>query len=114
MLPTAERLKTSQNIERVLKKGKRINSPYFTIYFDRGTDDSPPPRFRGAVVVGLKVSKKATERNRAKRKIHAAIREYRQNCKLAGDFVIILKKEIVNIDYQLIKSEITKCLNSSV
>lgn len=74
-------------------------------------DCDPPRQFRGAVIAGLKVSKKASERNRVKRRIHAAIREYRQNQILTGDFVLILNKEIVNAHYQQIKSELTKCLN---
>ena len=98
---------------RVLRRGRRINSSFFTIYFI----DSPKEvtaEFRGAVVVGLKVSKKATERNCAKRRMHAAIREYRRNQKLVGDFIFVLKKEIISLDYQQIKTELTKCLNNSL
>src|SRR3990167_3290942 len=110
MLPTAERLKTSQNIERVLRRGRRINSSFFTIYFDNGSSRDNSISLRGAVIAGLKVSKKATERNRAKRQLRAALREYRQNQKLVGDFVFVLKKEIINVEYQKIKSELFKCL----
>ena len=110
MLPTAERLKTSQNIERVLRRGRRINSSFFTIY-RIDTPKEITANFRGAVVAGLKVSKKATERNRVKRQIQAALREYRQTQELRGDFVFILRKEIINANYQQINLELTRCLN---
>lgn len=110
MLPTAERLKTSENLKRVLRRGRRINSSFFTIYCI-DTPQEITAIFRGAVVAGLKVSKKATERNRVKRQIHALLREYRQNQELAGDFVFILRKEIIKADFQQIKFELTKCLN---
>jgi len=111
MLPTAERLKTSQNIERVLRRGRRINSSFFTIYRNVGAYCNTPVHFRGAVVAGLKVSKKATERNRVKRQIQALLREYRQSQELIGDFVFILRKEIINANYQQINLELTRCLN---
>lgn len=63
------------------------------------------------MVAGLKVSKKATERNRVKRQIHALLREYRQDQKLTGDYVFILKKEILSANYQQIKLELLRCLN---
>ena len=110
MLPTAERLKTSQNIERVLRRGRRINSSFFTIY-SIDTPKEVTAVFRGAVVAGLKVSKKATERNRVKRQIQALLREYRQSQELIGDFVFILRKEIINANYQQINLELTRCLN---
>ena len=110
MLPTAERLKTSQNIERVLRRGRRINSSFFTIY-RIDTPKEITANFRGAVVAGLKVSKKATERNCVKRQIQALLREYRQSQELIGDFVFILRKEIINANYQQINLELTRCLN---
>lgn len=110
MLPTVERLNKSQEIQRVLKEGKRINSLYFSLYGRGATNDNLSGRFRAAVITSLKVSKKATERNRAKRQLHAAIRQFRQSNKLAGDFVFILKSEIIDKDFSKINQEVTRCL----
>lgn len=95
---------------RVLRRGRRINSSFFTIYFIN-TPKEVTASFRGAVVAGLKVSKKATERNHVKRQIHALLREYRQDQELIGDYVFILRKEILKTDYHQIKFELTRCLN---
>lgn len=96
---------------RVLRRGRRINSSFFTIY-GIDTPKEVTASFRGAVVAGLKVSKKATERNRVKRQTQAALREYRQDQELTGDYVFILRKEIIKADYQQIKFELTRCLKN--
>lgn len=110
MLPIAERLNKSLEIQRVLKKGKRVNSLYFSLYRQSAIDSNLSGRFRAAVIAGLKVSKKATERNRAKRLIQAAIRQFRQNNRIAGDFVFILKSEIIDKDFPTINQEVARCL----
>lgn len=109
MLPQPERLKTNQNIERVLFKGKRTKSDFFKIYFFLNQQN--PRIFRGAIIAGKKVSLKAVLRNKAKRVFTAALREVRQDQTMYGDFVFILDKKIVGIEFQVIKKELQKCLS---
>lgn len=105
MLPTSERLKSSREIERVLKKGNRTSSPLFSVFYLKSSQS-----FRGAVITGLKVSKKATERNKVKRRFLASLREIRQNNILTGDFVFILRKAIFDTEFTNIKGELERCL----
>ena len=71
MLPKTNRLTKSREIHGVLRKGQGIRRKSLLLKIETQPKSSPP---RFAVVVGRKVSKKATVRNRIKRQIRAALR----------------------------------------
>ena len=59
---------------------------------------------RFTVIANLKVSKKAVQRNRAKRQVRAALRE--QKLKQGYDIVAICFSSIIQANYQEIKNEV--------
>ncbi len=90
MLPKINRLTKSTEIQKILREGKgtRRNSLLLKIK-TRKLPASSPPRF--AVVVGRKVSKKATVRNKIKRQIREALRHELGNVKGISCVVMALE-----------------------
>ena len=71
MLPKTNRLTKSREIQGVLRKGQGIRRKSLLLKIETQPKSSPP---RFAVVVGRKVSKKATVRNKIRRRILEALR----------------------------------------
>jgi ribonuclease P protein component len=102
MIPQKFRLKKA-DIEWVLKKGNQITVDLFIAKFLPAQAIQATPRF--AVIVSSKISGKAVERNRLKRKIYEAIRQSALNQKsLPFKIVLIPKKRALKSEY----SEISK------
>lgn len=84
MLGQAERLRKSGLFQRVYSEKKSVSSPLVTLYvLERQPRSTPKPPLVG-FVIGKKVYAKATQRNRAKRRVREAYRLYRQESLLAG------------------------------
>ncbi|MFH0840760.1 MAG: ribonuclease P protein component [bacterium] len=67
---------------------------------------------RFSIVAGLKVSKKAVERNRAKRQIREIFTKQLESLKSGYDLVVICLPGIVGEDSTAIKKEVDKILNN--
>jgi ribonuclease P protein component len=63
---------------------------------------------RFGIVVSSKVSKKAVERNRLKRQIRQAIKEFDHELNKGLDFIIMALPGLKNYDYEAIKNELEK------
>jgi len=98
MIPRSFRLNRS-DIEWVLKKGESFAVDLFIVKFLKEKLQDSSPHF--SVIVSAKLSAKAVERNRLRRKIFEAIRlnVLNQN-KLPFKIVIIPKKKALKSDYQ--------------
>jgi len=88
MLPFKNRLSKRKDHERVQKLGGFVSFNNIAIKaLENGTNDT-----RIGIVVGIKYSKKAVERNLAKRKIQEAVRSEIKNIKKGLDVVIMARK----------------------
>ncbi len=70
MFPQNHRLRHDRDINFVRRRGQRIPSRNFVIWFG----PSPSPVFRATVIAGKKVEKSAVRRNRVKRLLREALR----------------------------------------
>jgi ribonuclease P protein component len=70
------------------------------------------PESRFTVVAGLKVSKKAVERNRAKRQVREAVTKNLDKLKSGYDLVILCLPVIVGQDSTTIRIEIEKIFSN--
>lgn len=83
------------SIENVLKRGRVINSPLFSIRYL----ENPLKIARFTIVVSKKEEKTAVKRNLIKRKFREIIRKTFKNKDFSGDFVIFPKKGVLKVPH---------------
>jgi len=109
MLPQEHRLKADKDIKALFAKGKGVFGSVITIKYKK--NDRAISRF--AVVAGLKVSKKAVERNRIKRQVRAIIHEELANILPSMDIGVLIKKEALSVAPQELKEQVVKGLRKA-
>ena len=72
MLPRINRLTKKSDFQKVFKTGWKIGGELIWLKYKKNNMDSA----RAGFVVGLKISKKATERNKIKRRLRSAFRYF--------------------------------------
>jgi len=101
MLPKRNRLE-KKRILVILKKGKSLFSKKLKIkYLQTQLSFS-----RFAFLIPLKISKKATRRNRFKRQLREIVRLKIKEKKVKGGFDIVFIAKILETDYHLLEKEI--------
>ncbi|MBI5755282.1 ribonuclease P protein component [Candidatus Peregrinibacteria bacterium] len=104
MLPSQFRLKKTNNIEYILKRGKLFQSPIFLAkYVPNRTENH-----KFCVITSQKLEKSAVKRNRVRRQIYEALRLSLPKISPShhDDCIIIPKKSIFETDFQKISHEI--------
>jgi ribonuclease P protein component len=117
MLPLTNRLKHRNDFSAVYRKGIRRNSTHLSLRALRKpktaggspTADSLQPT-RTGISIGLKVSKRATVRNRIKRQIRAALRQLLPRLKFGWDLVIVVRPIAQECNYAKILQELEQLL----
>lgn len=104
MLSKLNRLKKKKDFDIAFKKGKSAFSKILGI--KRINNSLEVNRF--GIIVSTKVSKKAIDRNKIKRRLRSLIREENILLKQGSDIVIITLPEIKNVDYKTMRK--TLCL----
>ena len=104
MLPKKNRLKKKKDFARVYRQGELIKGNFLIVkIIDNQLDYS-----RFGIVVSKKVSKKATVRNKAKRRLREAIRSVITEIKGGFDIIVIALEIIQEKDFWQIKEELKK------
>ena len=109
MLSQANRLKKDREFKRVHKEGKFFGSHFLALKI--APNNLKDTRF--GIIVGTKVSKKAVDRNKAKRRLREAIRQQLPQIKPGFDVVLMVKPEITSKDYQEIVKTVFGLLKKS-
>lgn len=104
MLKTANRLTKKKDFDRVFKQGaSSYNEVVGCKQVDNNTKNS-----RFGIIVSLKVSKKAVERNKIKRRIREIIKSELDKIQDGKDFVIVVLPKITEKNFGEIKKSIVK------
>ena len=104
-----ERIKKSIDFEKIFQTGKTITGRFVFLKTKKTKNRS----CRLCFVVSSKVSKKAVERNKIKRRLREIIRSAYSELAQGYDIVIIAKKEILSKNFTEIKEDITKTLKEA-
>lgn len=103
MLPKHNRLQASWLIDKVRRKGQRFSCKYFRLFIQKRRTDSPN---KIAVVISTKVSPKAVERNKLKRKTRAVFTKILPRLKPGYNFVLSYSKGAKKLKIQDIEKEL--------
>lgn len=90
MPPKKQRLKRSE-FNRFFRSGRRVHGPCFTVVY------SPYSNFHASVVVSKKVSRKAVERNKVRRRTYAALTQLIKETGHTGVFIVVVKPSALEI-----------------
>lgn len=99
MLSRKYKLKKDNDFKRVFKQGKNYQQEFIKIKVLK--NNLAYSRF--GLIVGLKISKKATQRNRIKRQLEEVIRLKLKQIKPGFDTVVLVNQEIIEKNYQEIE-----------
>lgn len=106
MLPRAHRLTIKKDFDRVARA-----RPFHALHFTLRVVSNNLPVTRIGIVTGLKVSKRATKRNRIKRIIREVFQRHLPSLHTGADIVIHAKSTAVGVSYEDFSNEIGIVLN---
>lgn len=109
MLPKINRLRRKKDFEIVFKKGKTFKEDFLILKFFPNQKKNS----RFGVIVSQKVSKKATIRNKIKRRIKASIRQKISKIKDGLDIVFLVLPGLETKDFWEIEEIINKLLKKA-
>lgn len=121
MLPQEYRLKRMKDFEILFKEGWFVSGKLLTAkvwkintekYQDRGYKEDD---LKIGFVVGLKVSKKAVDRNRLKRQMREVVRLVLKEGKIKTGYMvaIVAKPELLSVDYKEVEKEVMDLLKKA-
>ncbi len=98
-------VKSNEEFNLVMNKGKCIKNNYFVIYTKKNNFD----KYRFGISVGKKVTN-AVNRNKLKRQVRNIL-DYHKNLYSKGkDYIIIVRKSSLNVDYHMLEENLLKLL----
>src|SRR3989338_575122 len=109
MLPSKNRLSKTSDFKELALKGRPFYSSFLTLKILK--ESGLTSRF--GVVVSARVSKKATVRNKIKRRITEIVRLNLNNLSAGFKIMIFLKPAAASKNYREIKEEIGKLLKQA-
>lgn len=101
MLPKANRLSNGE-LAKVKEEGKMQKSGEVAFLFTV----VPEEGVKAGIVVSSRVARRATERNRIKRKLREAVRELVPLLKKGSRVVILSRRKVLFIDYRKLVSDL--------
>ncbi|EKD76599.1 MAG: Ribonuclease P protein component [uncultured bacterium] len=107
MLPAAQRLRRTSDIQSVYKTGRATFTPAVRVL----AKATQLAQNRATVVVSTRVSKKAVERNRLKRQLRATLRKLLMQTNGTHDIVIIVQPKALKVDTTQLISALIFCFN---
>lgn len=99
-------IRKNEEIQKIIRKSKKIVSKYYIIYYQK--NDFNYNRY--CVSVSKKIGK-ANKRNLYKRRIKDIL--MKNDINQSNDYVIILRKAILDIKYQDMSAELIKCIEGA-
>lgn len=108
MIAQKNRLKKA-DFEQIFRNGNKLYNQYCNIrYLSNRLDYC-----RFAVIVSNKISKKATERNKVRRRVKAVIQENLSNFSKNYDIVITVLSSLAELDYKELQENLLNLLKKN-
>lgn len=100
-----EIVRSHEDFDNIIKTGKCIKNKYYIIYIK----DNSVNYARFGIAVGKKVGNAVT-RNRIKRQMRSIISNNKKLFSISKDYIIIIKKSILDVDYKTMENEFKKLI----
>lgn len=101
-----DRIKSKIEFDNFIKKNKSVKNDFFVVHFSLKKKDNS----RFGIAVGTKVGNSVI-RNKFKRRIKEIIKEERKLFKNDLDYIIIVRKQCIEIGYKEMKEKLIKLIN---
>ena len=98
-------VKSNEDFNQVMNKGKCIKNKYFVLYTLKNNLD----KYRIGISVGKKVCN-AVNRNKLKRQVRNILDYHKNLYSKSKDYIIIVRKSSLNEDYQVLEENLVKLL----
>jgi ribonuclease P protein component len=109
MIKKQNRLKKPRQIKTVFDKGRSVGGGFFKIRLFKKSGRGAGEASKIAVIISKKFSKKAVERNLAKRRILSAAAKYLKTGR-GFDIVVLPNKRVLTERYGDMEADFEKCL----
>jgi len=109
MLPKINRLRKKKDFERLFKKGKSFKKGFLVLKFTQNNLNE----HRFGFIISQKVSKKATLRNKIKRRLRVVTRQNIKNIKKGVDVVLIALSGLEKKDFAEVKEMANNLFNKT-
>jgi len=109
MLPKQNRLKKKKDCDSVIKQGRHNADRFLVLKIQRNSLEQS----RIGFVVSKKISKKAVERNRIKRRLREIVKKEISELKNGIDLVFLVKKNIITAEFSEIEYSVKSLLKKS-
>jgi len=107
VLKKGHRLKKNADFQSVLAGGRFISTPFFLLKYKKNAEKNT----RVGFVVSKKISKKATDRNKIKRRMREIVRVADDMLFIKGyDIALIAKAPIMLLTFNFLKEKLTSAL----
>lgn len=114
MLPRNERLKKKKDFDKAFGPGLSVATHHLVTYILPKSNTSSEELTQVGIIVAKKVNKKATTRNKIKRRIREAYKTLKQSqpelVHNAGALIFIARPAIQNLNYLEILNNVKICL----
>lgn len=115
MLPRENRLRAKYDFNQVKRFGRSLDTPLFGLSFWRPRSQSPGQSSRFGFIVSKRFCKKASERNRAKRKLRETVRLWLKAQPLTTrgiyrDVVLVARPALLKSSYEEINRWLVEVL----
>ncbi|MFC1711048.1 ribonuclease P protein component [Patescibacteria group bacterium] len=95
-------------IPDLAKTGNRYNSQLFTLVFKKQKKENTKQYSKFAFIVSKKIDKRATVRNKSKRRLSEGVSDSLSKIKPCYNVLILAKKRLMTTNYQTTRSELRK------
>lgn len=109
MLAKINRLKKRKDFELIFKKGKKFKEDFLVLKIIKNNLNQS----RFGFIVGGKISKKATLRNKIKRRLRELVRKKLEKIKKGFDAILIAKEGLENKDFWELEEIINKLFSKA-
>lgn len=101
---------TQKEFKTFFSKGYSVKTPLFTLLWGSFLNELKTPTAKYSIVVPKSVSKKATDRNKIKRRIASILRKNKNLLKNGVFYIFLTKKPIHNTTYLKIEESVSSSL----